>query len=165
MSTVTIGVASVDEVKQRARTAFRGESQGEFITFPSVDVLTSVLTKKRWEIIQAMTGRGPMSVRSVTRLVNRDVKAVHGDVQVLLHAGILDKTENGQVVFPHDAVKVDYTVGQNIGFTPTLPAADASKVRIGGLSPSLPTIDASKVRIGGFAQPGATVKCTQGVAA
>ncbi len=65
MSTVTIGVASVDEVKQRARTAFRGESLGEFITFPSVDVLTSVLTKKRWEIIQAMTGRGPMSVRSV----------------------------------------------------------------------------------------------------
>ena len=74
MSTVTIGVASVDEVKQRARRAFRGESQGEFITFPSVDVLTSVLTKKRWEIIQAMTGRGPMSVRGVTRLVNRDVK-------------------------------------------------------------------------------------------
>jgi predicted transcriptional regulator len=165
MSTVTIGIASVDEVKQRARRAFRGETQGEFITFPSVDVLTSVLTKKRWEIIQAMTGRGSMSVRSVGRLVNRDVKAVHGDVQVLLHAGILDKTEDGQVVFLHDAVKVDYTVGKNVGFTPTLPTADASKVRIGGLAPSLPTVGASKLQIGGVARPGATVKCMQGLAA
>lgn len=165
MSTVTIGIASVDQVKQRARRAFHGESQGEFITFPSVDVLTSVLTKKRWEIIQGMTGRGPMSVRSVARLIKRDVKAVHGDVQVLLHAGILDKTEDGQVVFPHDAVKVDYTVGQNVGLAPTLPTADASKVRIGGLAPSLPTVDASKGRICGFPRPGSTIKSIQGVAA
>jgi hypothetical protein len=106
-----------------------------------------------------------MSVRGVARLVNRDVKALHGDVQVLLQAGILDKTEDGQVVFPHDAVKVDYIVGQNVGFTPTVPTADASKVRIGGLAPSLATVDASKVRIGGFARPGATVKCIQVVAA
>ncbi len=132
MSTVTIGIASVDEVKQRACRAFRGESQGEFITFPSVDVLTSILTRKRWEIIQAMTGRGPMSVRGVARLVNRDVKALHGDVQVLLHAGILDKTEDGRVVFPHDAVKVDYIVGQNAGVTPTVPTADASKCKSAG---------------------------------
>jgi hypothetical protein len=98
-------------------------------------------------------------------LVNRDVKAVHGDVQVLVQAGILEKTEEGQVVFPHDAVKVDYIVGQNVGVAPTLPTADASKVRIGSLAPSLPTIDASKVRIGGSARPGATVKCIQGGAA
>ena len=38
----------------------------------------------------------------------RDVKAVHGDVQALLNAGLLQKTENGQIVFPYDTVHVDF---------------------------------------------------------
>jgi predicted transcriptional regulator len=32
--------------------------------------------------------------------VERDVKAVHGDVHALLNAGILQKTEDGRIVFP-----------------------------------------------------------------
>jgi predicted transcriptional regulator len=34
----------------------------------------------------------------------RDVKAVHGDVTVLLNAGVLQKTANGLIVFPFDAI-------------------------------------------------------------
>jgi predicted transcriptional regulator len=45
----------------------------------------------------------------VARRVGRDVKAVHGDVTALLHAGILDQAEAG-VVFPYDAVHVDFTL-------------------------------------------------------
>jgi predicted transcriptional regulator len=155
MSTVTISVASLDEVRQRARGAFRGESQGEFITFPSVAVFTSVMTGKRWEIIEAMTGQGPMSVRSVARLVNRDVKAVHGDVQALLQGGILDKTEDGQIVFPHDAVNVAFTIRKKGGFAQPPSTADASKVRMGGLAPYF-VVDPSKVRIDDFASVLAT---------
>jgi hypothetical protein len=36
------------------------------------------------------------------------VKAVHGDVQALLKAGILQKTEKGLIVFPFDTVHVDF---------------------------------------------------------
>jgi hypothetical protein len=39
--------------------------------------------------------------------VERDVKAVHGDVHVLLNAGIQRKTGDGLVVFPFDAIRVD----------------------------------------------------------
>jgi predicted transcriptional regulator len=39
--------------------------------------------------------------------VNRDVKAVHGDVHALLDAGILQRTASGRVVFPFDAIHVD----------------------------------------------------------
>jgi hypothetical protein len=35
------------------------------------------------------------------------VKAVHGDVHALLNAGVLRKTENGLIVFPFDAIRVD----------------------------------------------------------
>jgi predicted transcriptional regulator len=40
------------------------------------------------------------------RRVNRDVKAVHGDVQALL-AGVLRKTADGLIVFPFDAIRFD----------------------------------------------------------
>lgn len=110
MSRVTIGVAAEGDVQARINKAFRGESQGHFISFASVELLWKVITPKRWEIVRAMTGAGPVSIREVARRVGRDVKSVHGDVQALLKAGVLDRDENGQVVFPYDEVHVDFVV-------------------------------------------------------
>ena len=42
------------------------------------------------------------------RRVNRDIKSVHGDLTALLVAGVLDRTESGQVEFPYEAVKVEF---------------------------------------------------------
>jgi hypothetical protein len=36
------------------------------------------------------------------------VKAVHGDVTALLAAGVLNRTENGGIEFPFEAVKVEF---------------------------------------------------------
>jgi len=66
-----------------------------------------VLTAKRWELLRAMTGEGPMTIREAARRVARDVKAVHGDVRALVD-GIVDKTEQGRIVFPFDALRVDF---------------------------------------------------------
>jgi predicted transcriptional regulator len=65
------------------------------------------MTVKRWELVRAMAGAGPLTIRGAARRVRRDVKAVHGDVHALLNAGILHKTENGRIVFPFDAIRVD----------------------------------------------------------
>jgi predicted transcriptional regulator len=40
--------------------------------------------------------------------MERDVKAVHGDATALLDAGILDRVEDGRIVFPFEAVKVEF---------------------------------------------------------
>ncbi|WP_367025917.1 hypothetical protein ABZN20_16100 [Methylococcus sp. ANG] len=53
-----------------------------------------------------MTGAAPMTLREVSRRAS-DVKAVHGDVNALRNAGLLDKAENGRVVFPYDSMHVD----------------------------------------------------------
>ena len=50
------------------------------------------------------------------RRAGRDIKAVHGDIQCLLKAGILEKTDEGKVVFPFDAVHVDFML--NVGHDP-----------------------------------------------
>lgn len=51
-----------------------------------------------------------MTIREAARRVQRDVKAVHRDVHALLNAGLLDKTEDGKIVFPYDAIHVDFMV-------------------------------------------------------
>jgi predicted transcriptional regulator len=71
-----------------------------------------VFTAKRWAIIRAMTGQGEMTTRAIAEAVDRDVKAVHGDVQALLNAGVLNRTDAGRVIFPYEAVHVDFTVTQ-----------------------------------------------------
>jgi predicted transcriptional regulator len=109
MNIVTLSIASREDVSRRAAAAFRGKEQGAHISFSSVDLLWKTLTMKRWEILRAMTGQGALSIREVARRVGRDVKAVHGDVTALLQAGILDQAEAG-VVFPYDAVHVDFTL-------------------------------------------------------
>ncbi len=55
-----------------------------------------------------MMGAGPMTIREAARRMKRDVKAVHGDVQALLNVGILQKNDKGLIVFPFDAVHVDF---------------------------------------------------------
>jgi predicted transcriptional regulator len=40
--------------------------------------------------------------------VERDVKAIHTDITALLNAGVLDRVEDGRVIFPFEAVKVEF---------------------------------------------------------
>ena len=108
LNTLTLSLASQEDVTRRALAAFRGEQQGAQISFASAELLWKVLTAKRWELLQTMTGQGGMTIREVARRVGRDVKAVHGDVHALLDAGLLQREANGDVVFPFNAVHVDF---------------------------------------------------------
>lgn len=107
MRTVTLGVSDRKDVSRRAVEALKGREQGAHISFATPELLFQLLTTKRWEIVRAMTGAGPLSIRETARRIGRDVKAVHGDVKALLNAGVLRKTEDGLVIFPFDAIKVD----------------------------------------------------------
>jgi predicted transcriptional regulator len=110
MNTVTLSVATTDDIRDRALAAFGGEAQGARISFASAELLWKVLNSKRWEVLKAMTGHGSMTIREAARRVGRDVKAVHGDIHALLDAGVLDHTDDGRVIFPYDAVHVDFTL-------------------------------------------------------
>jgi predicted transcriptional regulator len=109
MNTVTLSVANRETINQRALAAFEGKPQGSHISFATVELLWQTLTKKRWEILHAMTGQGAMSIREAARIVNRDVKAVHRDITALIKAGVINRTDKG-VLFPYDAVHVDFTL-------------------------------------------------------
>ena len=109
MTAVTLSVASREDVNRRARAACAGEPQGAHISGASVDLLWQTLTKKRWQILQAMTGQGEMSIPEVARRVARDVAGVGSDLSVLVDAGVIERTPSG-VLFAYDSVHVDFTL-------------------------------------------------------
>ncbi len=111
MNTVTIDVRSLaDNLADFAAAWKTGQASGPRISFESSEALWKTLTAKRWQLLKGLTGAGPVSIREAARRVGRDVKAVHGDVRALLNAGLLDKTEDGKIVFPYDAIHVDFMV-------------------------------------------------------
>lgn len=109
MKTVTIDVRPFADTMGDFTQAWRsGKVSAPRISFESPELLFKTLSGKRWELLNAMAGAGPMSIREASRRVARDVKAVHGDVTALLNAGILSKTNDGMVVFPYDVIHVDF---------------------------------------------------------
>lgn len=110
MKTVTLDVrtpsAAMEDFVQAWNTGKANKSAR--ISFASPELLWKVLTAKRWELVKALCGAEPMSIREAARRVGRDVKAVHSDVTALLNAGLLDRNENGKIVFPFDAIKVEF---------------------------------------------------------
>jgi predicted transcriptional regulator len=110
MRTLTLGVASREEAERRWLRAFEREPQGEFLSFETPALLFKVLTQKRWELLSALTGAGLLTLREAARRVGRDMKAVHGEVHALLKAGLLEKNEEGRIVFPFDTVRVQFVL-------------------------------------------------------
>ena len=108
MKTVTLSVESIESAKQRAKQAFQGKPQGAYISFASLDLLWKILAPNRMAILNVLTSCEPLALREIARRLNRDVKAVHTDVQLLLKSGVLSKTENGQIYYDYDAIHVDF---------------------------------------------------------
>lgn len=86
----------------------RKSSGSARISFATPELLWKVLTSRRWALLRTLCGAGPVSIREAARRVGRDVKAVHADVTALLAAGVLDRADDGRIIFPFQAVKVEF---------------------------------------------------------
>ena len=110
MKTVILEVISPDESMASFLQTWKSgkPERNTRIAFATPELLWQVLTAKRWELLKALCGAGPMSIREAARRVERDVKAVHADIIALLTAGVIDRDESGGIVFPFEAVKVEF---------------------------------------------------------
>jgi predicted transcriptional regulator len=82
---------------------------GEIISFESPEVLFRRITPKRWTLLTALQAAGPHSVRELARIVERDVKNVHGDVQALIEVGLVERAGN-TVRVPFDEIRAAFTL-------------------------------------------------------
>jgi predicted transcriptional regulator len=112
MNTVVLEVRSLAGAlgdASRVMKTRRGEREAR-IAFATPELLWQVLTAKRWELLKALCGAGRVSIREAARRVGRDVKAVHADVKALLEAGLVNRTSDGGVEFPFQAIKVEFVL-------------------------------------------------------
>lgn len=77
-------------------------------TFSSPAQLFSVITPKRWELIERLQKIGPSSIRGLARSLGRDVKRVHDDVTALLIWGLIERNGQGKVCVPYDVIHADF---------------------------------------------------------
>ena len=110
MKTLTLDVRSPADAMADFTHAWNTVKPGKSarISFATPELLWRVLTEKRWELLKILCGAGPVSIREASRRAGRDVKGVHGDVTALLNAGVLQRIDDGRIVFPFEAVKVEF---------------------------------------------------------
>lgn len=80
------------------------------LDFESLEGAWKLLNAKRWAILRAMAGQGPLAIREIARRVDRDVRAVHSDVSALHLSGVIDRTPEGKMILPYDVIHLDLTL-------------------------------------------------------
>jgi predicted transcriptional regulator len=80
------------------------------LDFDSLEGAWKLLNTKRWAILRAMAGQGPLAIREIARRVDRDVRAVHSDVRALHLSGVIDKTSEGKMILPYEVIRLDLTL-------------------------------------------------------
>ena len=77
------------------------------LSLENLPAVTKALSPARWELLKSLKAAGPCSVYELARRLGRDYKNVHTDVAALLAAGLLDRTGDGKVEVPWDAVRAE----------------------------------------------------------
>jgi predicted transcriptional regulator len=102
-------VSDDDAILQSAGQRFKmawisGKSESAVFTFSSPAQLFSVISPKRWELIERLQHLGPSSVRGLARALERDVKRVHDDVMAMIEWGLVERNGEGQVHVPFEVI-------------------------------------------------------------
>jgi len=85
-----------------------GASKSDLFTFSSPAQLFSVLSPRRWTLIERLQGLGAISLRGLARELGRDVKRVHEDVAILLDWGLIERTDDRKLIVPFGVIHADF---------------------------------------------------------
>lgn len=103
LKTIRIKLKSVEQSLDDAVAAMKAISKGKKPKskrgedyFDSLEAARSVLTENRLSLLRAIRENKPESVAELARLVKRDFKHVHGDVELLQSLGLVKSSANRQ---------------------------------------------------------------------
>jgi len=83
------------------------------INFENPSDLRALLTERRLELLRSIMAERPESIRQLAERVDRDVKSVHDDLQVLADYDIVHFEQAGrakQAFVPYDSIEVSLTI-------------------------------------------------------
>ena len=106
---VHLGVESADKGFDRFIDAWEKAEQGTakaqvHINFEDFSQLMAVVSPKRLEILKTLRQQGNMSIRALSKVLDRDYKNVHTDAKALEVVGLIERTEDNLLSAPFDVI-------------------------------------------------------------
>lgn len=77
------------------------------LVFATMDQLLGVLTPNRWKLIQTLHKAGPMSIRALAKLLERDYRGVHADIFKLMEYDLVTRNAAKRVFVPWDKITAE----------------------------------------------------------
>ncbi len=110
----TIGIKSTQDFfgeLERDWTAIdKGEKAAEPIHrvyFESAEVLSKVITRQRHNLLKTLHANGPLSVRALAALLERDYKNVYEDVKILEESGLIERDSRNRINAPYAKLTIE----------------------------------------------------------
>ena len=106
---VAVHIGSLEDMGRRFVDAWKRAEAGEalqrdHVTFLALESFMAAMSPKRLELMRHLRRMGPRSVRKLSRELGRDYKSVHGEVARLADAGLIERTEAGEVAVRWDRI-------------------------------------------------------------
>jgi predicted transcriptional regulator len=98
--------SAVRSVRQQLMASRRGLSTDFHLSFESARTLFSELTPARLDLLDTLRRLGPCSVYALAKSAERNYSNVHTDVARLEELGLVERTDEGAVSVPFDAVEI-----------------------------------------------------------
>lgn len=87
--------------------ASRGGAAPDYrLSFESARSLFSELTPARVDLLGTLRRVGPCSVYALAKAAERNYSNVHADISRLEELGLLERTEDNQVLVPYESVEI-----------------------------------------------------------
>ena len=107
---IHIGVEDAGRGFERFLDAWHRAEAGEaeqveiHLNFEDFAMLASVLTPKRLALMKTLRQHGPLSVRALSKQLERDYKNVHVDARALEEVDLIQRSKEGLLVAPWDVI-------------------------------------------------------------
>ena len=106
---IELHIGNLEDMGQRFMEAWRVAETGQAIqpnhvTFLSLESFVSAMSPKRLELMRHLHASGPMSVRALSKALNRNYKSVHVDASILTDAGLIERPSRDVIRAPWDKV-------------------------------------------------------------
>lgn len=98
--------SAVRSARTQLAASRRGVAPDFRLSFESARMLFSELTPARVDLLDTLRRVGPCSVYAVAKAADRNYSNVHTDVGRLEELGLIERTEDGSVSVPFDAVEI-----------------------------------------------------------
>jgi predicted transcriptional regulator len=77
------------------------------LSFADLPLLMKSLSPARWDLLRQLKAAGPLSIFALAQRLERDYKNVHTDVSRLLELKLVERSGDGQVSVPWQAVRAE----------------------------------------------------------